>query len=185
MSRFVLITGCSGGGKSTLLAELDRRGYPVVNEPGRRIIAEERRRSGHALPWVDMAAFALRAVAMATSDLRSAEALGKTVFFDRGLIDAAVALMHADGVPINETLGDGTHYFKTVFFAPPWPELFLQEPDRRHDLTDAIGETQRLETALSHLGYDVCVLPKGSVQARADFVLETLAGSSSALEDRD
>ena len=39
-SRFVLISRCSGGGKSTLLAELRARGYPVVEEPGRRIIAE-------------------------------------------------------------------------------------------------------------------------------------------------
>jgi hypothetical protein len=34
--HFVLITGCSGGGKSTLLAELRARGHPVVEEPGRR-----------------------------------------------------------------------------------------------------------------------------------------------------
>ena len=39
--RFVIISGCSGGGKSTLLAELARRGYRVVEEPGRRIVAEE------------------------------------------------------------------------------------------------------------------------------------------------
>jgi predicted ATPase len=37
MNRFVVISGCSGGGKSTLLAELGRRGHAVVEEPGRRI----------------------------------------------------------------------------------------------------------------------------------------------------
>lgn len=30
-SRHVVITGCSGGGKSTLLAELARRGHAVVD----------------------------------------------------------------------------------------------------------------------------------------------------------
>nr|WP_280990690.1 AAA family ATPase [Bradyrhizobium sp. ISRA437] len=30
-TRFILISGCSGGGKSTLLAELHARGYPVVD----------------------------------------------------------------------------------------------------------------------------------------------------------
>jgi predicted ATPase len=34
--RFVLLSGCSGGGKSALLAELHARGYHVVEEPGRR-----------------------------------------------------------------------------------------------------------------------------------------------------
>ena len=37
--RFVVISGCSGGGKSTLLSELGRRGYGTVEEPGRRITA--------------------------------------------------------------------------------------------------------------------------------------------------
>jgi predicted ATPase len=30
---FVVISGCSGGGKSTLLSELQRRGHAVVEEP--------------------------------------------------------------------------------------------------------------------------------------------------------
>jgi predicted ATPase len=30
MNRFVVISGCSGGGKSTLPAELARRGHAVV-----------------------------------------------------------------------------------------------------------------------------------------------------------
>jgi predicted ATPase len=33
MNRFVVISGCSGGGKFTLLAELGRRGYATVEEP--------------------------------------------------------------------------------------------------------------------------------------------------------
>lgn len=60
MDRFVVISGgraaasrpCSQ--KSTLL--LERRGHPVVPEPGRRIVEEERQRGGTALPWTDAAA---------------------------------------------------------------------------------------------------------------------------------
>jgi RNase adaptor protein for sRNA GlmZ degradation len=37
IDRFVVISGCSGGGKSALLEELGRQGYPTVEEPGRRI----------------------------------------------------------------------------------------------------------------------------------------------------
>jgi predicted ATPase len=63
--RFVVISGCSGGGKSTLLAELSRRGHAIVEEPGRQIIKEELKGKGLALPWVDETAFARRALAMA------------------------------------------------------------------------------------------------------------------------
>jgi predicted ATPase len=74
MDRFVVISGCSGGGKSTLLAELGRCGHTVVDEPGRRIVVEEMKGGGSALPWVDAAAFARRAIAMALADRDSAAA---------------------------------------------------------------------------------------------------------------
>ena len=97
MDRFVILSGCSGGGKSTLLAALAERGYATIEEPGRRIVAEETAREGTALPWIDLAAFARRAFAMAIEDRQLARHLPGLVFFDRGLIDAAAALHHATG----------------------------------------------------------------------------------------
>jgi predicted ATPase len=38
--RFIVLSGCSGGGKSTLLAALQRRGFAVFEEPGRQIVKE-------------------------------------------------------------------------------------------------------------------------------------------------
>ena len=64
-SRFVVISGCSSGGKSTLLMELGRRGYATVEEPGRRVVKEEMLGEGLALPWVDEIAFARRTIALA------------------------------------------------------------------------------------------------------------------------
>jgi predicted ATPase len=66
--RFVVLSGCSGGGKSTLLTEFARRGHAVVEEPGRRIVREETARGGGALPWVDAEAFLRRAISMALED---------------------------------------------------------------------------------------------------------------------
>ena len=60
VDRFVVISGCSSGGKSTLIAELGKRGHAAVEEPGRRIVKEELASGGSALPWVDRIAFALR-----------------------------------------------------------------------------------------------------------------------------
>jgi hypothetical protein len=89
VDRFVVISGCSSAGKSTLIAELGRRGYAVVDEPGRRIVKEELARGGSALPWVDGVAFARRAMEIALADRAAAGSLDGWVFFDRGLIDAA------------------------------------------------------------------------------------------------
>jgi predicted ATPase len=68
VNRLVLISGCSGGGKSTLLIELGQRGYATVEEPGRRIVGGQILGAGLALPWVNGAAFARRAIEIALAD---------------------------------------------------------------------------------------------------------------------
>ncbi|KMS52516.1 ATPase [Novosphingobium barchaimii LL02] len=173
-NRFVVISGCSGGGKSTLLAELARRGHDVVEEPGRRVIAETLAGDGSALPWIDIQAFARRAIEVSLRDRAEAQRHKGWVFFDRGLIDAAVALEHASGKPVAESFCRKHRYHREVFLTPPWPEIYRHDADRRHDMTAALDEYERLLAAYPHLGYDVVILPKASVEARADFLLERL-----------
>ncbi len=174
MDRFVVISGCSGGGKSTLLAELARRGHAVVEEPGRRIVQQEMAGDGAALPWVDEAAFARRAVAMALEDRASAFAHAGWVFFDRGLVDAASGLQHLTGDPALETLGRIHRYHRRVFLTPPWPEIYATDAERRHGFDAALAEYSRLLAAYPALDYEAVVLPKIGVAARADFVLASL-----------
>jgi len=172
--RLVVISGCSSGGKSTLLEELRRRGHAVVEEPGRRIVKRELAAGGTALPWVDSAAFLRAAVDMALADREAARAHQGWVFFDRGLVDAAVGLEHVTGEAALQALG-AHRYHRRVFLAPPWPELYVTDHERRHSLADALEEYERLRRAFPALGYEVILLPQASVAARADFVLATLA----------
>ena len=173
MENFVTISGCSGAGKSTLLAELRRRGHAAIDEPGRRIVIEEQRRGGTALPWVDAVAFARRAIEMSLADRAAANATG-WVFFDRGLIDAAAALEHLTGEPVVPRLGSAYRCNKRVFLAPPWPEIYAVDPERRHDLAAAVAEYDRLIGAYRSLRYDTLVLPKVNVAERADWLLAAL-----------
>jgi len=174
-NRFVVISGCSGGGKSTLLIELGRRGHATLEEPGRRIVKEELKGEGSALPWIDAVAFVRRAVAMALADRASAAALDGWVFFDRGLIDAAAGLQHLTGEPVLAALGQSHRYHRRVFLTPPWPEIYVTDSERRHGLNAAVSEYQRLLDVYPSLGYEVTILPKVSVHERADFVLHALA----------
>ena len=171
---FVVISGCSGGGKSTLLNELARRGHATVAEPGRRIVEEELSGDGSALPWVDAAAFARRAMALAVADHAAASRSRGWVFFDRGLIDAAAALQHLTGEPVLAAIGQSHRYYHQVFLAPPWPEIYATDRERRHGLDVAVAEYRRLLDVYPSLGYEVTILPKIAVAERADFVLQTL-----------
>jgi len=172
--RFVVISGCSGAGKSTLLAELGRRGHAVVEEPGRRIVREELKAKGSALPWVDATAFARRAVAMSLADRAAVAGRGGWIFFDRGLIDAAAALQHLTGEAALLPLRRSHRYHHRVFLAPPWPEIYVTDTERRHDFATALPEYRRLLETYPSLGYEIVILPKTGVRERADFVLGKL-----------
>ena len=174
--RFIVLSGCSSGGKSTLLEELRRRGHAVVEEPGRRIVQEELASDGRALPWRDLAAFARRAIAMALADRARMHEHAGLVFFDRGLIDAASALESAGGEPVLAALAAEHRYNEKVFLTPPWPEIYAHDPERRYGFDAALNEYERLEKTYPALGYEVVILPKVSVGERADFVLARLAG---------
>ena len=174
MDRFVIISGCSSGGKSTLIGELGKRGHAVIDEPGRRIVKEELASGGSALPWVDRIAFARRVIAMSLADRAAADWLDGWVFFDRGLIDAASALHHLTGEPALGTLGQVNRYHRRVFLTPPWPEIYRTDPERRHGLDMALAEYSRLLQIYPSLGYEVSILPKIGVEERADLVLRTL-----------
>jgi predicted ATPase len=170
-----VISGCSGGGKSTLLAELSRRGHATVEEPGRRIVKEELLGQGSALPWVNETAFARRAIILALADRTTASRKVGWVFFDRGLIDATAALQHLTGEATLAEFGQAYRYHQRIFLAPPWPEIYVADTARRHSLDAAIVEYTRLLDAYTSLGYEVMILPKIDVPARADFVLQALA----------
>ncbi|WP_019960573.1 AAA family ATPase [Woodsholea maritima] len=170
----VILSGCSGGGKSTLLAELQRRGYETVEEPGRRIVAEEILRGGRALPWVDLEAFARRAIEMAASDHERVKNARGLVFYDRGLVDAAVALEHATGIPVSRTLNKQPRFHQQVFLVPPWPEIYRTDGERHQDFEEGVREYQRLLNAFRKLQYTTTILPKVDVKERAQLVLTSL-----------
>jgi predicted ATPase len=174
MTRYIIVSGCSGGGKSTLLGELQKRGFAIAAEPGRRIVKQQLEAGGEALPWVNMAAFAQQAIEMALQDLADAERRPSVTFFDRGLVDAVAGLHHATGEPMRLDLIAANRFHVDVFMTPPWPELYQTDSERRHGLEEAIAEYDRLVKLYPSLGYRVRLLPKISVAQRADYILSQL-----------
>lgn len=122
-----------------------------------------------------MVAFLRRTIALALDDYANAPRSNtQWVFFDRGLIDAAAALQALTGDPVLGTLSQALCYHRHVFLAPPWPEIYVRDAERRHDMDAARVEFERLQRTYPTLGYAVSLLPKVSVAQRADFVLDTL-----------
>jgi len=170
--RYVL-SGCAGGGKSTLLEELRRRGFSAFEEPGRLIVREEQESGGDALPWVNPEAFAEKAIGMSVAAFDEAASLEGPVFYDRSFIDAISYLAHINGklAPEHQQLLKERRYAETVFLTPPWPEIFETDAERQTSFESAVEEFERLKVSFGEFGYQIAMLPKTSVEERVVFLL--------------
>lgn len=180
MKPFVL-TGASGGGKSTLLAALAERGFCTQPEIGRILVEEQVASGGGALPWSDPVAF---------RDLmfqRSLEAFDRhrqtddVVIFDRSFLEAiAYCRVIGEAVP-SFMSGEAAkrRFHDPVFVCPPWKDIFTQDTERRHDFDYACRDHDaNVATYLEH-GYRLAELPKVSVNDRMDIMERTIADAVS------
>jgi predicted ATPase len=108
---------------------------------------------------------------MSSADHEAARGL---TFFDRGVVDAGVAITARGG---ELPTGAISHYrYDRLFLAPPWPEIYEVNNDRRHSLEKALSDYERVRLAYLNAGYDPIMLPRDIVAARAAFILTNLLG---------
>jgi predicted ATPase len=179
--RFVVLSGCSGGGKSTLLTALERRGFIVFEEPGRQIVKEQQFLTGNALPWTDPLQFVELSVSRSIHQMALAARGDQRSFLDRGIVDAISFLEHLClPVPLHlENAVKQLRYHRRVFIAPPWPEIFAADAERRHSFDEAKAQYSSLLRTYERLGYSLVELPKIDVESRVEFIVGQLAESGS------
>jgi predicted ATPase len=184
--KLFVITGGPGSGKSTLIDALEDAGFARTEEAGRGIIQDQVAIGGNALPWSDRQAFAEM---MLSWDMRShrmasqrAEQHGEPVFFDRGVADV-LGYLRLIGQPVPAHMHKAAElfrYHRSVFIAPPWPEIFTQDTERRQDFDEAIRTYEALAETYTDLGYALVTLPRVSVAARLQFVIDHVAAKPRA-----
>lgn len=175
-NNYVIISGCSGGGKSTLLSELASRGYSVVLEPGRQIVKEQTAINGNALPWINLEKFLDLALSRYLFQFNSQKEQQQIVFFDRGIIDSVQL-----GSPQPEYFQNAAknfRYNRLVFLVPSWEEIFTGDTERKHSFESAKKEFDELLIKYKNFGYETVLIPKVSVKERADFILAKLGAST-------
>lgn len=60
------------------------------------------------------------------------------MFFDRGLLDAAIALEHATGLAASGSLSGHARFHHQMFLTPPWPEIHPRDGEHLQDVKDSI-----------------------------------------------
>lgn len=169
-----VVTGGPGTGKSTLIEALTRHGIGHMPEAGRAIIRDQVAISGPALPWGDRALYAELMLGWELLSHHEAEAMAGPVVMDRGLPDI-VGYLRLIGLPVPahiEAAARQVRYNRTVFLAPYWQAIFAQDAERKQDRQESEATARMMAETYAALGYEVIELPRTSIEARADFVME-------------
>jgi predicted ATPase len=184
--RFYVITGGPGSGKTTLIDELRRLGYATSLEAGRAIIQDQQQIGGDAVPWRDARAFAELMLSWELRSYRTALATDEPVFFDRGIPDV-IGYLRLIGLALPEHFANAARLFRyqpCVFIAPPWPEIFTADAERRQTFDEAVRTYEAMVRTYSSYGYILIELPRTSPAGRLQFVLERLGGAEAIGPDR-
>jgi predicted ATPase len=171
-----VISGGPGSGKTTVLDELARRGYPYAREVARQIIQEQVRTDGTALPWKDREAYTRLMLERSIESYRAHTLAPRPMFADRGIPDT-LCYARLIGLTGDEFIQEACRryrYAPLVFLAPSWREIYAIDSERKQSFAEAERTFEVMEGVYRECGYDIAVLPKASPAARAQFILEVL-----------
>ena len=173
--RLFVVTGGPGSGKTTLIDALAQAGCARSIEAGRGVIQDQMAIGGPALPWRDPQAFAELMLCWEMRSYHLAQEQAGPVFFDRGVPDV-IGYLRMLGLPVPHHMEEAAatfRYHRRVFIAPPWPDIFRQDSERKQSLDEAVRTYEAMVEVYGAYGYELVELPRSSVEQRVRFVLET------------
>ena len=174
--NFFIITGGPGVGKTTLLEVLAKQGFPYVPEVARKIIREQVSQNGDALPWANIPAYTHLMLSRSVESFEQHQKQESVLFFDRGIPDT-LAYAHLTHQPILPELRHTVQAFRyntQVFILPPWSEIYKTDSERRQSYQEAIETYDIMFATYQQLGYTPIIVPKGTPEERAEFVVNAL-----------
>ena len=173
-NRRIVISGCSGGGKSSIIEALSAQGFATMPEAGRILVREELATGGNALPWTNPVSFAHKLIGRAITQFDAAP--DGDVFYDRSVIDPVAFLAQhktAASPEINAAIQQ-CQYHSQVFIVPPWEDIYVNDPERPKSFGEAVTEFEPLLGCYRNAGYRLVEIPQIPVGDRVGFILENL-----------
>jgi predicted ATPase len=169
----IVIAGGPGSGKSTLLQALAETGEVCYEECSRALIREQLVIAGPLVPWADLPAFAQECGKRMRIQLTDS-ARHPRCFFDRGLPDLIGYLTHGGRSVPDVWREVSSAYAITVFFAPPWREIYVNDAERPQTFAEASELSTHIRRAYEEYGFRLVELIKSTVTDRRRQVLDYL-----------
>jgi len=176
MQQKIVITGGPSSGKTTLIFELEKRGYDCVHEISRQITQKAQQEGIEQLFTSQPLLFSKLLLDGREQQYIDANKRDSSlVFFDRGIpeIHAYMNFFNTD-YPNIYIEKSKEHQYDSIFLLPPWEEIHITDNERYEDYELSIKIYQYIKNAYNELGYNCIEVPFGTIYKRTNFILDQL-----------
>ncbi len=168
-----VITGAPCSGKTAVICELERRGYPVVHEVARAYI-HEKLQKGKTMAQIkgDILAFE-RHILYQKIEIEQSLSKDATIFLDRAIPDSIGYYLLEGLNPDDPIQKSGLWRYKNIFFF----ERITFEKDAVRSENDRIATALDglLKKSYQMLGYEIISVPLMTIEDRVDFILTRIS----------
>lgn len=177
MPKRILLIGGPSTGKTTLLNQFDKMGYPCLQEISRQVISKAQAEGIDQLFLEEPLLFSELLRDARISQFNEVEGYkSDIVFLDRGIPDT-VAYMDFINQQYPDTFIEAckAYTYDTVFLLPTWKKIHTIDQERYETFEQALEIEQHLLKTYEKYGYEIITVPTGPVESRAQFILKALA----------
>ncbi len=176
MQKKIVITGGPGTGKSAVIEALEKDDYSCMPEISRQITIEAQKTGISQLFLSDPLLFSEKVLQGRVEQFKQAN-LKQTpiVFFDRGIPDVH-GYMNYLGVNYPNLYLDTSkvYQYTYVFIMPPWKEIYKSDNERYENYEQSLVIFNHLKNTYEALGYDLNIVPKGTIEERKAYILNKI-----------
>ncbi len=175
-TKRIVITGGPGTGKTSVIQLLEEKGYSCLPEVSREVIRSAKKEGIDQLFLEKPLLFSQLLLDGRIEQYKQAEVSSEEyVFYDRGIPDVVAYLDFAgnDYPPLFREVCH-TYTYTTVFFLPPWEDIYTCDQERYESFDQACLIHKHLSETYIRSGYPIKEVPCSSLEERVSFILEHL-----------
>jgi predicted ATPase len=173
----IVLIGGPGTGKTTVLNALKAKDYCCFEEVSRNVILKAQEQGIEQLFLTKPLLFSeMLLQGREEQYLKAHKSAKEIVFFDRGIPDVHAYMNYFNtDFPAVFLEKSKQHTYDLIFHFPPWKEIHTTDNERYESFKESTEIDTHLIKAYSDLGYKIIQVPFGSIAARTNFIIHSLA----------
>ena len=176
MQQKIVFIGGPGTGKSTILNELQRKGYTCMPEISRAVTLQAQKEGIDQLFLSEPLLFSQKLLEGREKQyLEANELQNEVVFFDRG-IPSVFAYLNYFKTEFPEVFIEKSksYPYTKVFQFLPWKDIYTSDNERYETFEQSEAISKHLHKAYSDLNYKIINVPFGTIADRCNFILNKI-----------